>query len=635
MDFIEQNGKKVTAELLKRRKRIKKKSQILPPDNSFERSEKNQELLRRASDYYDSLKDFRERAMRAFRYYRGKQWDDLIKNPDGYGMIKEEDYIKNQGRVPLKQNIIRQMTKNLIGQYRSNRDKTIITTRSKDNSRLSEMLTNALHYVLDSNETDQLDARSFEQFALSGAPVQKVTYKYMKSKDRELPYVKNVNIHRIFFNSDVEDVRLDDITLIGEVVDMAMDDLVHEFAKTRKDEEYLREYYGNLSDADFIESNGLSSDNLNVDLVSNTVNNKCRVIEIWHQECDWKMYCHDTLEGEYYISDKTESEIIYDNAERIRLGISAGMQEDEIPLIEYESKYEKEWVVTYLTPTGEELFSKKNQYTHQEHPYIMVLYPLVNGEVWGFVEDIIDQNRYINRLITLMDWIIGASAKGVLMVPADVVPDTMSPDEFAEEWRKENGVIFYQPNPKHRDVPKQISANSTNVGIKDLLQLQMKFAEDVGGVHGAIQGQGGAAGTPASKYMQETQNASLNNLDFMEFFKMFKQKRNNKIVKLIQQYFSQKTYLATSGAEYSDEAMLYDPDKAKDLAFDLTLTQSTDTPVFRQIMDDQLFQLLNGNLIDLKTYAELSNAPFNEKLLDKLQKKEDEVQEGVPQMPVQ
>ena len=45
-----------------------------------------------------------------------------------------------------------------------------------------------------------------------------------------------------------------------------------------------------------------------------------------------------------------------------------------------------------------------------EHPICCCFTPL-DGEVWGFVEDIIDQQKYINRLIVLQDMIISASAK--------------------------------------------------------------------------------------------------------------------------------------------------------------------------------------------------------------------------------
>ena len=41
-------------------------------------------------------------------------------------------------------------------------------------------------------------------------------------------------------------------------------------------------------------------------------------------------------------------------------------------------------------------------------------------------QNIIDQQRYINRLITLIDFIMGASAKGVLVFPENAIPKGMN-----------------------------------------------------------------------------------------------------------------------------------------------------------------------------------------------------------------
>ena len=48
----------------------------------------------------------------------------------------------------------------------------------------------------------------------------------------------------------------------------------------------------------------------------------------------------------------------------------------------------------------------------------------------------------------------------VLLIPEDVIPDGMTPDDFAKEWTRFNGIITYTPKP-HGKMPEQISANST------------------------------------------------------------------------------------------------------------------------------------------------------------------------------
>ena len=68
----------------------------------------NQQILQLAMQDWTSLSDFRDRRKRSRLYYRGDQWAELMDDPDNTGTtITEEEYITNQGKVPLKQNIIR------------------------------------------------------------------------------------------------------------------------------------------------------------------------------------------------------------------------------------------------------------------------------------------------------------------------------------------------------------------------------------------------------------------------------------------------------------------------------------------------------------------------------------------------
>ena len=67
-----------------------------------------------------------------------------------------------------------------------------------------------------------------------------------------------------------------------------------------------------------------------------------------------------------------------------------------------------------------------------------------------------------------------ASAKGVLMMPEDCLPDGVSIDDIAESWTEFNGVIVYKPS-KSGKVPEQVANNSTNIGIAELLNMQLKI----------------------------------------------------------------------------------------------------------------------------------------------------------------
>lgn len=617
----------------------KQKVYKLTDESSLTETRENMALLDECRRYWDSLRDFRDRRLRNRKYHRGEQWSDLIEDPDtttstSRSFITEEDYILNQGKVPLKQNLIRKNIRNLIGQYLSNPSKTMVLSRIRDNAQVTEMLTNALQCALQNNNSKLLDIAEFRESTLSGACIQRIGYGYFRERNLEDVDIDNVNPARAFFNTDLEDPRHTDIRLIGEIIDTTVDDIVSTYAKSKADERTIRQWYAGVVSRDYLANYGLDSNKIDsLDFYNPTEPGKARMFEVWMLKGEWRTYAHDPADGSYKIVPYTLKEIGAQNTERVRLGTEQGIPEEEIPLIEAEEKFEQFWYCKMLTPYGHCLYEGETPYKHEGHPYVVNLQPMIDGEVWGLIEDMIDQQRYINRLIIQLDFIVSASAKGVLMVPEDVVPDGMRPSDFAKEWVKANGVIFYKPSVSHGKMPEQISSNSTNVGLHEMLALQMSLFQDVSGIHNAIQGKEANSGTPASLYAQQAQNATINTLEQMSYFENFLQNRDRKVLKLIVQYYDEKRYLAINGRAISEESKIYDPELAKDIDFDIVVTQGTDTPVYRQLIDNTLFELLKGNLIDLEMYLEQTSMPFADKLLQAVRQRRELMEQG--QMPGQ
>lgn len=596
----------------------------------YDRNENN-ELLFRAAAYWNSMLDFRERRYRSFRYYRGYQWSDTVIDPATKLRISEEQYIKNQGKVPLKQNLIRQLVKNIIGQYRGNPSKSMVIARRNHDSLAVEMFNLAMEYVHHINLGDEMGARTLEELLLSGMVVRKIGYKYMKERDIYDVFYQNVSPDRIFFNTDITDIRMNELRICGEVIDIDIEELVASFAKTKKEEDVIMDEYKGWHTQQALPNNyGLSKDTNRVGSFLSSVHpDKCRLYEIWYLKSEWRIWAHDYADASYRIVDYTLKEVEAINQQRITKGISFGMAQEDIPLIDAEHKKEQFWCVKYLTPTGYCLRELETPYEHGEHPYVIAAYPLVNGEVWGFVEDIIDQQRTINRLISLLDFIISASAKGLLMIPEECLPDGMKPEDFADEWTKANGVIVYKES-KGRSKPEQISANSTNIGINEFLAINMNLIQEISGVHGANQGAAPTAGTPSSLYAQQAQNGMTNTADILQFFSTFTQRADMKVLKLISQFYDEPRYIAVAGTDYSNDAKQWDPERTKNLETEITTTQGINTPAFRQMIDDTLYKLLEMQQIDIEMFLENSTMPFAQKILASVQKRKEEMQQGQP-----
>lgn len=589
----------------------------------------NQQLLEECYTHWLSLEDFRRRRRRSRMYMRGDQYSDIIPDPDHDGYFTtEKSYIMRQGKVPIKQNFIRQFVRNMVGQYRSNPSDSVVVARSREMATIGEMLTNTLQCCLENNQAKELDARAIEELILSGLCIQKSSYRYFPNLNSEDGYLENINPNRAFFNYDIEDIRGNDIRVIGQIVDKSIDDVISIFAKTKEQEQEIRKIYANAEMLRSMQGKGLSAERLdNLNFLLPDQPNKCRVIEVWYQVAEWRTYCHDYLDAKRFVSPKPSSYFHAINKERIAEGASVGIPAENIPLIDVRPKYETFWKVKYLTPTGECLFEDENPYDHEEHPFTVTFGALIDGEIWGTIEDFIDQQRYINRLVTLIDFAMGSSAKGLLMIPESSITPEYPIHRWTSEWRKVGGVIVYKPKAGE-PAPQQITTNSTQIGAHEMLTLQMQMISQISGVNGAIQGQSASSGKPSSLYAQEAQNASTNFKDLLDTFSNGKKNRDTKLLKVICQFYNEKRYVDIAGKSYMDEAKFFDPEKAKDIDYTIIASQGADTPAFRAALDDTLFQLMTGGAIDIEMYLENCSLPFADRLLDSIKKRKEAAQSG-------
>ena len=596
------------------------------------RREWEQGTMRYADDYltllwccardWDAMDYLRKEHSRNLRYKNGDQWSDTVPDPDHpHRTIREDALISRSGKVPLKHNYIQQYIRNIHGQLLSSPTQTVVYARSRDDQPLGEMLTNALQACHQLNRIRKIDINVVEELCLTGIACAKVRYGYWSTKNRTDGKIDLVNINRLFFNADIEDPRLTDIRRIGELHDYTFDDLVRNFATCREDVQALREIYGICHDhtklENLYENHDSRLQNLNF-LYTNDLG-KYRVIEVWERLGRWVLYIHDYADGtEEIYTELTMQEVEAINASRIEQGMAAGIAPDTVKLIYAREQYEYYWRVKYLTPNGYCIKETESPYAHEEHPYVLAAMPVIDGRFKAVLSDVIDIQRYINRLLTLLDFIIGASAKGLLMVPQECIPDDMDIRDFAREYVKTNGVILIKKGAYDK-LPKQISMNGTNIGAWEMFAQEMNIMQQISGLNGAVQGQVPRANTPSSLYAQQAQNSMMNFVVLFENYNMFCEERDEKLLKVLMQYYTTRRYIGTNGKTAGEMAKFYEPEMAQKIEdFNLTAAKSNDTPVFRQMTDDLLMKLLESGRIPLEIFLNNCSLPGADKLLSEV-----------------
>ena len=587
------------------------------------------DLLMEAQYYWNQMEDFRRDRERNKRYTYGNQWDDTI-CVDGKTM-SEEEYITSQGNVPLKNNLIRRLVRAVLGVYRSQAKEPTCISRDRQEQKLGEVMSTVLQCNMQLNQMNEINARSMEEFLISGFIVHRKSFGWRNGK--EDCWTDYVQPNNFFIDNNMRDFRGWDIGVVGEVHDISFGQLLEQFAKTPSEVSRLREIYRYAENREYITSNAERfgySRLQNYDFLFTSEQGRCRVIEVWRKEQKPRYRCHDYQNGSIFKVNEEDylTEVQAVNEERLAMAKEVGMPEEEVPLIKAEWFMDDYWYYYYLSPFGDILDEGESPYEHKSHPYVFKAYPFIDGEIHSFVSDVIDQQRYTNRLITMYDWIMRASAKGVLLMPEDCLPDGVSMEDIADNWARFNGIIMYKPS-KSGNIPQQVANNSTNIGISDLLSMQLKFFEEISGVTGALQGKQGYSGQSAALYNQQTQNATTSLLDLLDSFSGFIIDGAYKDVKNIQQFYDEKKVYNIAGKNMAE--IVYDPNTMRDVEFDLSIVESTQTPAYRQLANDILLQLWQAQAISVEQLLEHGEFPFADELLQSIKSQKEQMERG--QMP--
>ena len=459
----------------------------------------HQLILHNAYKAWCSASQLRSKRLRNKRFTYGDQWSDVVATYSGATMSEYELYLKS-GTTPQTNNLIRQMVKTIVGRYR--------TEYINDSSPASKNVA-AVHR---DNQLDELDSRALEEFLISGTAVQRI--EPLRDMWQQRVNVTNVNLNHFFINA-VTDPMVRDVEMVGQLHDMTLPKLIKTVAAgSRAKARWIRHIYGNDCQNRTLDfSHAIGADALQgTSFWKADSTDKCRAIEVWTQENREVLLCHDR--------NTAQLSILPANA-RLKNSSTTTTRYDIVTT----------WHCRWFAPTGDLLAEWDSPWAHGTHPFVIKFYPLTDGEVHSFVEDIIDQQKAVNQIITLINNIMMASAKGVLIFPETALPDGFTWEDIRRVWRDCNGILPYNPSYGNSK-PEQISVNNTNIGAYEMVKLQMQLLEQISGVTGALQGKTTVTGNSATLYQNETNNAVIALSDIFGTFSNFRKNRDTKIAAL-------------------------------------------------------------------------------------------------------
>jgi hypothetical protein len=94
----------------------------------------------------------------------------------------------------------------------------------------------------------------------------------------------------------------------------------------------------------------------------------------------------------------------------------------------------------------------------------------------------------------------------------------------------------------------------------------------------------------------------------------------------MQQFYDTKRVFNIAGKSAS--RIEYDPEKIRDVEFDLSIVESTSTPAYRQIANDLLMEIWRSGQISLEQFLQHGDFPFADELLQSLKSQQEQLEQG-------
>ena len=606
--------------------------------------DKDAALLGRCQKIWQNMYEYRQQRARGHRFYDGDQWADIIM-VNGKPMTYRE-YLMSTGNVVIQTNQIKNRVDTIVGVMVKEQSEPVCHAIDRDEQPYGEVMTEAVQANCVKNVMPELYMKWLKEVCLGGLGVSYESYDDHSGPNRRLDsWTQYINPNTVFMDGEGVDPRFWDFSIVGRFFYGSFENICAQFARKPSDFSILREIYPGQSEPFKEEEAREFSDKFeDGDLVFMRSEDptRCYVCEVWTKETKAKIRLHDTNAGTEEIIDADDkayrSEIRAENMRRKKLAQASGFADGDIPYIIGDGfgKDETEkngffmdtfWYCRYLAPDGTILWEGESPYADRSHPFCFCIFPYIDGKIVGYMNDAIDHNIAMNRAIVLHDWLLRTQAKGVTVVPKAIVPKDVEFKDFARSWTSIDDMVFIDMKPGQEGLmPKTFFGAAQNFDVSSLIATYSRLMENGSPVNGALQGKTPGSGVSGTLYAQMTTNASTPVASLMEQFHHFIETVLTKKMKNIAMFYDTERFQKISGRidSITDFSTL-NLNEVGDIEYDLRIRESANTPVFREMQEQDLLMFLQAGFITFDEYLDASSKPYVDKILQKRQARQAEM----------
>ena len=623
---------------------VKERRRATNPDDPYD-----MDLLGACERSWISKDPCRQERAINLRYLFGNQWGDIV-HVHGFGDVTEEEVIRAQGNVPLKNNILVSLWQSVYGIHAKQDMEPVCYARNEKSKEMSEMLSAALQANWQNTYMAEKLDTAYAEYLISGMAFLRESYE--EREEIHDSYTDYINPYYMFWEGG-SDPTHQDIHMIGCLHDITPEELFFRFARPEYNltiEKLKRIYHlGKAGQAGYAEFNTRSYQPENekhryenISFRQPSEAGLCRVIEVWREEVKPRWQCCDLLSPEpadkfFRCEDDYLPVLRNINLQRKAMYDEQDTPEDKRLYITARAIVDKYWQYYFLAPDGRILCEGETPYDYKSHPFSVALFPFINGETHPFMSYFRDQQKYINRTIMMGDLALKNAAKGMTFLPLSMKPDDMTIEEYANQKTRYDSVFVYddmKPEAMRSNrKPEFFTHSAFNIGTTEMLQMQMNMIHDVSGVSGSLQGKTPPSGTAASLYAMSADNATTTLYPLLKKFNGLEERCAKKKCITIQQYYEEGRDITPRKAETQ---IFYRANAARNVKVNISIKNSAASAAYVQLGNEMLDRLFELGAIDVRTYLKHYEAPGVEKILQDFDNYVGQVKNGqVPAAPVQ
>lgn len=608
-------------------------------------TEKDLALLELCGNLWQTGDVFRRNRARAFRFTYVDQLSDPIV-VDGKRMTQRE-YLLKTGNVALQTNQMKSKVETMEGVVVKEALEPVCMARDRDEQQYGEVMTATLQANCTKNKMSELEIAWVKEACLGGLMVGYESWDGSSGPVGTIDsWTQYVNPNLVFFDSTMDDPRFWDMSIVGRVRKLDFGKVCSYYAHNERDVAILKDIYA--TQADLFKTKAIlysTRDRFEESMatfMSDADPSVCCVCEVWTKETKARIRLHDTNEGKEYIIDADDKirrkEFCAENERRRAQALQAGWSEEETPYIigdgygsDEASKngwfMDEFWYCRNLAPDGTILWEGESPLPGRSHPFSLCAIPMIDGQIIGFLYDMIDHNIIMNRAICLNDWLIRTNAKGVVVVPKQLLGGKTEL-EFANSWTAIGEMVFIDVKPGYENLmPKVFYGNAQTFDVSKYLDTFSRMGDKSTAITDALQGKTPFAGASGALYAQMSNNSSTAIASFLMKVHDFLTDVHTKKLKNIAEFYTPERFASIVGSidgVFDNENL--NLNEIKNIEYDLSLKESVETPVYRAIVNQDAKEFLMAGLIDFETYLDITAVPYADKVKQHMQARQAEMQ---------